>query len=57
MVCVFAGLQALHVKAVVENSIAPLLGQTNVYGLAKAGAKIKADPTTGAKANKTMAVV
>ena len=40
-----------------EDDIAPLLGQTNAYGLAKAGAKIKADPTTGAAANKTMAVV
>ena len=46
------------VKTLAENNgIAPLLGQTNAYGLAKAGAKIKADPTTGAAANKTMAVV
>ena len=58
VVCAFAGLQALLVKTVAESDIiAPLLGQTNVYGLAKAGAKIKADPTTGAIANKTMAVV
>ena len=44
MVCAFAGLQALCSKAVAESDIiAPLLGQTNMYGLAKAGAKIKAD--------------
>ena len=58
MVCAFTGLQALCSKAVAESDIiAPLLGQTNMYGLAKAGAKIKADPTTGATANETMAVV
>ena len=33
----------MHMKNSTRNSIAPLLGQTNVYGLAKAGAKIKAD--------------
>ena len=58
MVGAFASLHTLRVKTVAENGIiAPLLGQTNLYGLTKAGAKIKADPTTGAIANKTMAVV